>query len=411
MTSRSTLLRMLTEACELEHGLACSYLFSAMTLKLQPDGDRLPADQAPMVRQWASQLYFIASQEMLHLAQAWNLLIALGGTPYYLRPNFPQSTKYYPMHMKLAAEPYGESALDRFVAYEKPFELLAEHRFVQKAAAPRAADGAAFTTIGQLYELIGAGILQLPNAIVGAPGAQVGPDLVDFPDLVKVVDVESAQRAIQLITHQGEGNKTDREDCHFGIFIRLREALLLAKKHNPQFEPAHRAVSNPTTDASEGYGAPRGTLIANDYAREVATLFDALYSLMLRMLGYTFSPGGSAPLRRAFGQGAIILMATVLKPLGEALTQLPATDERKGATAGPPFGLTRHVQLPVDERAARTLVSERLAELTANLVQLAQSPHAHAGIVRVVASLQRLTSSIGALRAPTPITHREMETP
>jgi hypothetical protein len=75
----------------------------------QPDGERLPAEQAPMVRQWASQLYFIASQEMLHLAQAWNLLAALGGTPYYLRPNFPQNTKYCPLHLKLAFEPYGEA--------------------------------------------------------------------------------------------------------------------------------------------------------------------------------------------------------------------------------------------------------------------------------------------------------------
>lgn len=394
MTSRSTLLRMLTEACELEHGLACSYLYSAMSLKLQPDGERLPAEQAPMVRQWASQLYFIASQEMLHLAQAWNLLTALGGTPYYLRPNFPQNTKYYPLHLKLSLEPYGESALDRFVAYEKPFELLAEHRFVQKAAAPRAADGEAFTTIGQLYETIATGITELPNAIVGAPEAQVGPDLVDFPDLVKVVDAASALRAIQSVTHQGEGNQTDRADCHFGIFIALRKALLQAKKHNPAFEPAHRALSNPTTDTSEGYGAPHGTLIANGCAREVATLFDALYSLMLRMLGYTFSPGGSTPLRRAFGQGAIILMATVVKPLGEALTSLPS-GERSGATAGPPFGLTRHVQLPLDERAARTLVSERFAELTATLARLAQSPQANAGIARVAASLQRLTNSIG----------------
>src|SRR6202011_3507056 len=232
-------------------------------------------------------------------------------------------------HLKLALEPYGERALDRFIAYEKPFEVTAEHRFVEDAAKPRAADGEAFTTIGELYISIEKGITDLPNAIVGAPAAQVGPDLVDFPDLVKVVDVESAQRAIRLITHQGEGNTTDRRDCHFGIFIGLREALLRAKKHNPRFEPAHRAISNPTVDASEAYGAPHGTLIGNAYSRDVAKLFDALYSLMLRMLGYTFNPGGSGSLRRSFGQGAIILMATVLKPLGEVLAQLPAADDRR----------------------------------------------------------------------------------
>jgi Ferritin-like len=393
MTSRSTLLKLLTEACELEHGLACSYLYSAMTLKTRPDA-RLPAEQAPMVRQWASQLYFIASQEMLHLAQAWNLLSALGGTPYYLRPNFPQNTKYYPLHLKLALEPYGEAALDRFVAYEKPLELMAEHRFVQDAARPRAADGDAFRTIGELYESIENDIAALPAAIVGDPAAQVGPDLVDFPDLVKVTDVASARRAIRSITHQGEGNATDRIDCHFGIFMALRDALLRAKLVNPTFEPAHRTLPNPTTDASEDYGAPHGSLIGNAYSRDVAAAFDALYSLMLRMLGYTWSSGGSVDVRRAFGQGAIIVMATVLKPLGEALTQLPASNDRGGLNAGPAFGLTRHVQLSPDERAARVLVSERLVELTATLGALAASPQAPPGIQRVAASLERIAHSI-----------------
>jgi hypothetical protein len=76
--SRSTLLRLLTEACELEHGLACSYLYAAMTLRQEPSGRELSPGQVLLVRQWASQVYFVASQEMLHLAQAWNLLVALG---------------------------------------------------------------------------------------------------------------------------------------------------------------------------------------------------------------------------------------------------------------------------------------------------------------------------------------------
>src|SRR6266851_4499582 len=138
--SRSTLLRLLTEACELEHGLACSYLYAAMTLRQEPEGRRLPPQQALLVRQWAAQVYFVASQEMLHLAQAWNLLTALGGTPYYLRPNFPQNTKYYPLHMRLALEPYGERALERFIAYEKPAELLAEHSFAERIVKPRTDD-------------------------------------------------------------------------------------------------------------------------------------------------------------------------------------------------------------------------------------------------------------------------------
>jgi hypothetical protein len=390
--SRSDLLRLLTEACELEHGLACSYLYSAMTLRQAPVGQELPPDKVLLVRQWAAQVYFVASQEMLHLAQAWTLLTALGGTPYYLRPNFPQDSKYYPLHMRLALEPYGEAALNRFIGYEKPTQLLKEHSFVEDMVKPRASDDPAnFRTVGELYDEIENGMVQLPDAIIGEPSAQVGPDLVDFPDIVRVTDVDSAREAIHRVTHQGEGNQQDREDCHFGIFMALHRALAKEKKANPKFAPAHPASINPATDTSQAYGAPRASLIADPYAAKVAGLFDGLYSLMLRMLSYTFAPCGQMELRRTLAQGAIVLMATVIKPLGEALTALPAGSE-PGRTAGPPFGLTRHVVLPVDARSARILVAERLAELTAIAGVLASSPEAPSSLRRVESALQRVNN-------------------
>jgi hypothetical protein len=389
--SRSDLLRFLTEACELEHGLACSYLYAAMSLRQQPEGDKLPADQLLQVRQWASQVYFVASQEMLHLAQAWNLLTALGGTPYYLRPNFPQNTRYYPLHMRLALEPYGVPSLTRFIGYEKPAQLQEEHLFADELAKPRAADAANdFRTIGELYDLIESGIENLPNAIVGDPASQVGPDLVDFPDIVRIVDVGSARKAVQLITHQGEGTDIDRSDCHFGIFLKLLEGLKEQQRHNPQFSPAYPCITNPAVNTSPEYGAPDATLIQNNYSREVAKLFDSLYSLMLRMLGYTFSPCGSADLRAAFGQSAILMMVTVLKPLGEALAALPATDHSPDATAGPPFGLTRHVVLPVDSNSARAVVNERLAELTSLTSRLSSASSAPILLSRAESALRRI---------------------
>jgi len=396
--TRSTLLKLLTEACELEHGLACSYLYAAMTLRQQPDGKKLPADQLLLVRQWASQLYFVASQEMLHLAQAWNLLTALGGTPYYLRPNFPQNTKYYPLHMRLALEPFGERSLDRFVGYETPANLLKEHSFAAELIKPRSADATnSFRTVGELYDLIEEGIAKLANAIVGEPSAQVGTDLVDFPDIVRVVDLDSARKAIHLITHQGEGNETDRADCHFGIFVKLRGDLLEQQKRNPEFSPAHPTILNPAVDTSEGYGAPHATRIENNHTRRVASLFDGLYSLMLRMLGYTFTPCGSSELRQMLGQSAIMLMATVLKPLGETLTSLPATDKPDGPTAGPPFGLTRHVTLPVDAASARTLVTERLQELTTMASEIASDPAAPDSMARIETTMLRVRDMVEAL--------------
>jgi hypothetical protein len=361
-----------------------------MSLRQEPVGEEVRPEEAVLVRQWAAQVYFVASQEMLHLAQVWNLLTALGGTPYYLRPNFPQDTKYYPIHMRLALESYGEAALDRFIGYEKPTQLLKEHSFVEEATKARADDnGVSFKTVGELYSTLEDGIVQLPNAIIGDSQAQVGADLIDFPDIVRVVDVDSAREAIHRVTHQGEGTDQDRNDCHFGIFLALRDALKSEMKRNPRFAPAHPTLNNPAVDRSEAYGASRASLIENAYSADVARLFDGLYSLMLRMLSYTFAPGGEFELRRTLGQAAIIVMATVIKPLGEALTALPA-GPKSGRTAGPPFGLTRHVLLPANATTARLVVADRLNELSAFSKTLAGSPNAPASLARVSAALQRL---------------------
>lgn len=384
--SRSTLLKLLTEACELEHGLACSYLFSAMSLRQETDEPVLGADKLPLVRRWASVIYFIASQEMQHLAQAWNLLVALGGTPYYLRPNFPQDIKYYPLGMRLSLEPFGKSALDRFIGYETP--LSTPLRRTND-------DGTTFPSIGELYQLIAGGIEALPDAIIGDPDDQVGRDIVDFPDMVRVVDVASALRAIEMITAQGEGIKIDRSDCHFGLFRNLRGELENELTSNPRFSPAYPVMTNPTIDRSPAYGAPEATLITNLESADAAQLFDGLYSLMLRMLGYAFTPRGDRNLRVALGQNAIVAMVTVLKPLGEALVRMPAANHGE-LRAGPCFGLTRHVTLPVEPGTARLLVTERLAELTSEAERIANKPDSSATLSQVATTLRRLPSAVAS---------------
>ena len=74
ISSRSDLMSLLTEACELEHGLACTYLYAAFTLRQSvfeaaesSDNNQLSSEQFQAIRKWAGQLYFIASQEMMHL--------------------------------------------------------------------------------------------------------------------------------------------------------------------------------------------------------------------------------------------------------------------------------------------------------------------------------------------------------
>src|SRR6267154_4613230 len=118
--SRTDLLKLLCEAAELEHGIACSYLYAAFSLKHDTAEGGMTWEEQQKVRRWAAQIYFMASQEMLHLALVWNLMTAIGGTPYYLRPNFPQSSKYYPLNIPIELKPFGPRSLRRFILYEHP---------------------------------------------------------------------------------------------------------------------------------------------------------------------------------------------------------------------------------------------------------------------------------------------------
>jgi hypothetical protein len=67
-----------------------------------------------------------------------------------------------------------------------------------------------------------------------------------------------------------------------------------------------------------------------------------------------------------------------------------------GATAGLPFGLTRHVVLPADTNAARILVAERLSELVAIASDVAAASAAPAALSDVVVTLRRLSGMMVA---------------
>lgn len=378
VSSRSDLLSLLSEACELEHGLACSYLYAAFTLKRDLIEGDMTWQQLQLVRKWAAQIYFVASQEMLHLAQAWNLLAAIGGTPYYLRPNFPQGTKYYPLHLSLALEPFGHRTLQRFIFYESPQRVSADR--VYASALKLDHDGSPqfeFHSVGELYSLIKSGFETIPESklFIAPRDRQVGQELVDFPDIVKVINRDTAQHAIDMIMHQGEGTGVDRADCHFGMFHNILDELLEeernSRKSGNAFIPERPAIKNPSAQFRGDYGAPESNEIEDEYTREVAQLFDSLYNLMLRMLSYVFSNStGDAALLRQFARTAIAMMPTVLLPLGEALTLLPAGLRYGRQTAGPGFGISRHVPLSPDPKVASTLVQELMDELSQTFEKL-----------------------------------------
>jgi hypothetical protein len=376
--SRAELLSLLSEACELEHGLLCSYLYSAFSLKQDLAEGGFTWEQQQRIRLWAAQIYAVAAEEMLHLATVWNLLASVGGTPYYYRPSFPVGAKYYRLHLPLQLQPFGSAALKRFIMYELPVHVTPEDMARELGLPADQAPSSKDLTVGELYGLVRKAFHEIPEQqlFIGDPEHQVGQDIADFPDLVRVTDRASADKAIGMIMEQGEGTQADHDDCHFGMFRKVladfEKEVEAGRKSGRTFEPVRNVAENPVTRL-RGERSPSGvSLIEHPRTKEVSEFFDDVYELMMRMLQFVFSSSTECdPLLRQFAKTAIVVMPTVIKPLGEALTLMPLR-ESGDLRAGPSFGLSRHVVLPTDPDVAAVVVRERLEELRGRGERLAE---------------------------------------
>src|SRR5215469_11561932 len=83
--SREELVYLLGQACEIEHGLMCEYLYAQFSLKRGLD-EGLTEAQLARVQAWEKALIGVIKQEMLHLALATNILTAIGAAPHLERP-------------------------------------------------------------------------------------------------------------------------------------------------------------------------------------------------------------------------------------------------------------------------------------------------------------------------------------
>ena len=231
VTSREELIYLLTRASELEHGLACVYLFAAYSLKNDVSEGGLTPAQAEMVRRWKRSLSSVAVEEMLHLAQVSNMLTAIGGAPHFKRANLPMPANAFPFGIRLSLEPFSQETIERLVCYEMPEGgvLTAEQEQVYSAMRARiieaegggsvdfTAGGAPvrlgtgrraaltepfeidFRTVGEFYHKIETGFLDIPEheLFIGPRDAQASARYLDLSgELVTVVDRTSACSAI-----------------------------------------------------------------------------------------------------------------------------------------------------------------------------------------------------------------------
>jgi hypothetical protein len=409
--TREELFFVLERASELEHGLACVYLFAAYSLKSDVSEGGLTESQATMVRGWKRRLAHVAVEEMLHLAQVSNMLTAIGASARFARTNFPMPASAFPFGLRLTLEPFSQETIERFVCYEMPeaelFDAEQEAAYAPiraramasgaDAGDPRtpividATEGGTgqdpfevdFRTVGEFYHKIKTGFDTIPEdqLFIGPPEAQTNARFVDLQgQLVSVIDRTSARAAIEMIIEQGEAPTAAHPDAHFVIFDTIRhefeQAVAAATATGAVFEPVRPVVSNPMTHFYDDTSG--GTMILDPVTHQVADLFNVAYETMLLMLLRFFAhTDESEDELERLSRATLRIMTTVIRPLGEALTKMPAGNPAfAGRTAGPGFGYNHDVSLLPHKRSAWIFFGERLRELAIAAARL----RSHSGL-------------------------------
>src|SRR5262249_44280868 len=106
------LVRLLREACTVEHALMLQYLYAAFSIR--PAYAELAGAAAP----GAHDLIGVAIQEMQHLGTVNRLLVTLGSAPNLTSLEFPFDPDIYPFALNL--EPLSRASLAKYVYAEAP---------------------------------------------------------------------------------------------------------------------------------------------------------------------------------------------------------------------------------------------------------------------------------------------------
>jgi hypothetical protein len=404
---REHLWNLLIQAAQVEHLIMCQYLYASFSLKTGPD-EGLTAEQADAVARWHKVLAGIAVEEMLHLALVANVMAAIGAAPTLMRPNFPRRSEYLPAGVQFALLPFGDASLTHFLYLERPegMERVDAQGFVPAAPPPEPVDVdevmprlQEFATVGHLYRGIEDGLTHLAARLgeralfVGPPRAQATPELFHWPQLIAVTDLASARAAIDEIIEQGEGARGDWQPAHYGRFLGIWEEYRRLREQDPGFQPA-RPVIPAFTRQPFDITDPQ-PLLTEPATRRVAELFNLGYEVLLHVLTRFFTHTDETDeqldtlVEAAFG-----LMGGVMRPLGTALTRLPAGPGHPGRTAAPVFEMYYQMGNFVPWRdAAWALLAERAAVLSSRCAD----ESAQDGAPEAVAAAAQAAAAISAL--------------
>src|SRR6202165_2722286 len=386
--SREELVYLLGEACELEHGLLCEYMYAQFSLKRSVEEGVTP-EQLARIQAWELTLIDVIKQEMLHLALATNILTAIGAAPHFERPNFPILSRWYPPDVQIALVPFGERALRHFMFLERP-EGMALHDAEGFGAVghmrppsnddPQITGGAEeWHPVGHLYRGIERGLAHLvdrygeADVFIGPPRAQATTQIFEWPELTAGTNLASASSAIEIIVEQGEGARGDWVNSHFGKFVGILEDYLAIRRADPTFEPARPVIP---VFLREPPDVDQVTLIEDPLTKRVADVFNAAYEVILQVQSRYFVHHGETPDElETLAKTAKHLMNWVMRNLGPMMTALPVGAQHSGQTAGPAFEIVRPAFFVLPHRdAAWKILRERFETLAKVSLKLADEP-------------------------------------
>lgn len=394
--TREQLWGVLFEAAEIEHNLMCCYLYAWFSLKQRED-EGLSAEELATVRGWGDEILGVAVEEMAHLAIVANLLSSLGAPAHFWRQNFPIAPGYHPAGVVVKLAPFNPETLDHFIYLERPegtdlhdgggFDP--ERLYQRKLNADRLMSGTFdYDTVGELYASIEAGMHALAAEIgedalfVGDATHQVGPDVVSLPNLVTIRCLDTAVVAIDAIVRQGEGSSASEERSHYQRFLAIRDSYGKIVADRPDFRPARPAAHNPVMRRPPN---PDGRVwIDSEPAASLVDIGNAIYNHSLRCLAMAWS-GVPKDAQRALVDAAIELM-TILSPVAQHLTELPANAEQSGCTAGLSFATLRSAAALAFEPGGGAVLAERLRDIAARSRSVAGEHPALATLLEATAA-------------------------
>ena len=427
--SRVQLFSSLGEAAELEHNLMCLYLYAALGLKREVS-EGVTEEQLAVIDRWRRVVLGVALEEMTHLALVSNLMSALGGSPNFMRPNFPVVPGMYPADLVIELAPFDLSTIEHFIYLERPSVdgiddgASFPHRETYHNQAPEerlmtyASD---YPTVGSLYRSIREALERLSAAtgevgmFVQTTDRQLGPLEMSVPGLSLVHDLRSAVQALDTIVIQGEGALVV-EGSHYARFSAIRDEYRAMLAADPTFTPGRAVARNPVMRKPI---APENRVwIVYPLAAKYVDLANALYTFMLRVLFQVYVvEGRTLESKRVLLETAVDAMHA-MAAIAETLTSLPASDELPEIRAGITFAMDRNLA-PLASSSETDLLSERLGKLVNGLATLGselatsvdgKSAHARCGelLARAHAAMEscrlRLLGANPTMPAPAPVT-------